>query len=1242
MRSSNSRNGRPGPLPVGKIETQVVKELIRIVKMIIRESCSRKIMRKITSAMLLITAWISSCLWGQNAHQLLHPGGLEIDFFAGTEAFQARQKQRTSADNLLFFEKQDPKFSFGCNRGSVPEWNAEMVSAEQEMRKMVQSEIREVGGKTVYWLNTPLTINAYRDEFGAPIVWHRLMSSELLPVESGQKYRITFKLKGELYASPGSNSFVLTIDQFSAEHKKVGASLYHKCALLPNANAEEFSFLTGEETRFLRVHFGLSGCGTAEVYDVQMHTQMVDDYEVQLHPMATMDNQFHLASGKYGHLMFGQQVESGNMPVNPKMKLTLPAGFHVLGSGRSWGEPYTETKNSDGSTTLVFPVLVYQWERLARKDYSSTFPVLVLITTDLAPSEKLYRAEYQAIADNYQGQVKNFSLKVIPPFAGKRPKYFQTGVYDYRSMDTSNHRVEEFVAFYANMGFNCYFCFNWVPETSRAMKQAGIWRLASAPLHDGFLARGPTADKRPDYTHFLGTDGKPAHAAAICPNTVIQRSEYYREQILAPLQKKLLTEDACDFLMSNWEPGHFQSGSGCYCLKCKEQFQQQSGIAAAELDKNWPGQMITNFRKEWFDFKSWQHALYLETFEKDLKEIAAEAGKESGFMPMITRDLMLDTEFNFTADNAFAVSHYADRIDWINPWGPYLGYHWKENRWPPTGDRIRMLTAARSVVRYLDQVCGDPGKRPKLLAFPLGLCVQMTIAPAALKMDTLSVYIGGWQGSTPYYFPAGYDNRYWQALAEANTLIADSERFVIEGEKLPPGKGGQVTGLTAFPECPFAEFNAPDKPISALQIDSFRQGDDYLFAVANFWQRGEVFFRFVFSALPEGNRYHLRNLDGNLDYGSFQGSELAEGITLHCGALRWAFFVLQPESGQVVQNQSPVLSQTELKSLQQQRSKIIELAYAAELTFQKESQPPPESMPDYSMLQGQEHAGVRFRLESKSKEVRGVQRLGAYSTRISAGTDRQASLLVECGNDVCRVELSRGAFISSWQLEDGTELCVSDPALGLAMDGPWLPAARITQPMQLLKTEEIAGGLAVELERKLNLNDHQELAGLMLTKRMEFTHRQVRITSTLKNPYSDTIRFAYRYQNLPLLLASKDKQSGKAVLKAGQIMHEFKRDFNSHFLRMAGVSPDLHILRNMPEKEKTQVTLISAPEVDFVSPGNHTILSVRLTPAEDFHGFAVFDNPNLESCTFEPIFNQRELPVGQSWQAGMTLQVKQP
>lgn len=1199
-------------------------------------------MRKITSAMLLITAWFGTGLLAQNADQLLHPGGLGIDFFTGTEAFQARQKQRTSADNLLAFEKLDPKFSFGCNRGSVPEWNTAMITAEQEMRKLGQSEIREVGGKTVYWLNTPLTINAFRDEFGVPIVWHRLMPSELLPVQPGLKYRVTFKLKGEVYASPGSNSFVLTVDQFSAEQKKTGLSLYHKCALLPNESAGEFSFLTGEETRFLRVHFGLSGCGTAEVYDIQMQTQMVDDYEVQLHPMATMDNQFHLASGKYGHLMFGQQVESGKMPENPKMKLTLPAGFQVLGSGRNWGKPYTETKNPDGSTTLVFPVLVYQWERLARKDYSSTFPVLVLITTDLAPSEQLYRAEYQAIADHYQGQVKFFSLKVIPPFAGKRPQFFQTGVYDYRSMDTSDGSFQEFAAFYADMGFNCYFCFNWVPETSRAMKQAGIWRLASAPLHNGFLANGPQADKRPDYTHFLGTDGKPAHASAICPNTVIQQSEYYREQILAPLRKKLLTDDACDFLMSNWEPGHFQSGSGCYCSKCKEQFRQHSGIAEAELNKYWPAQIITHFRKEWFNFKSWQHALYLETFEKDLKEIAAEAGKDTGFMPMITRDLMLDTEFNFTADNAFAVSHYADRIDWINPWGPYLGYHWKENRWPPTGDRIRMLTAARSVVRYLDQVCGDAGKRPKLLAFPLGLCVQMTVSPAALKMDTLSVYIGGWQGSTPYYFPAGYDNRYWQALAEANTLIAGSERFVFEGQRLPPEKSAEVTALTAFPECPFAEFNAPDKPISALQVDSFRKDDDYLFAVANFWQRSEVFFRLAFAGIPEDKPYHLTNLDGNLDYGSFYGRELAEGITLHCGALRWAFFVLKPESGQGLQNSTAVLTQAELKRLQQQRSKTIERDYAAELAFQKESLPPPESMPDYSFLQGLEHAGVRFRLEMKSTEARGVQRLGAYTTRVSDGTDRQASLLVESGNDVCRVELSRGAFISSWRLQDGTELCVSDPNLGLAMDGPWLPAARITQPMAVLKTEKIDGGLALELERKLNLNDHKELTGLVLTKRMEFTQRQVKIISTLKNPYSDTLRFAYRYQNLPLLLASQKKQSGKALLKAGQGTHEFKRDFNSHFLRMAGVSPDLQILRNMPEKDKTQVTLISAAEVDFVAPENHTILSVRLNPAEDFHGFAVFDNPNLESCTFEPIFNQRELPVGQSWQTSMTLQVKQP
>ena len=49
-------------------------------------------------------------------------------------------------------------------------------------------------------------------------------------------------------------------------------------------------------------------------------------------------------------------------------------------------------------------------------------------------------------------------------------------------------------------------------------------------------------------------------------------------------------------------------------------------------------------------------------------------------MPMITRDLMLDSEFNLTDQNAFAVRFYASKVKWINPWGPYLAQHWDNLR----------------------------------------------------------------------------------------------------------------------------------------------------------------------------------------------------------------------------------------------------------------------------------------------------------------------------------------------------------------------------------------------------------------------------------------------------------------------------------------------------------------------------------------------------------------------------------
>ncbi len=963
------------------------------------------------------------------------PGGIMPGFFNGTETYKKEMSSRSSSGNLMDVKQAGYHSVFGINRGSI-QWNDDWAKKEAEMQKLVSGGAKEIDGVPFYWVETPVEVSKYLDATGMPILWNRIMPSQNLKVRHGGKYLITFKAKGQAFQAPGHNRFVVFIDSYGVNRKPSAGLFSHVLDHRPAVTGESVSFIASPDTDNIRIHFGQEGCGHLEVGDIKVVEQVASDYDVMLYPEASMDNTFCISRGQYGHLCFGQQIESGILPAHPKMKLTLPAGFKLIATG-TWtpSRGMTETGNTDGSTTFVIPVTVYQWEHLAIKEHSMTFPVLAMVTTDLSVSDNGYAATYQAIADNYEGKVKTFTLKVMDPVFGKRPKYFRTGVYDYRILDTGDNTFPLFAEWYAKMGFNCFYTFNWRKTTSEVMKKLDIWRLGSGIFQNGYYFNGPAADKRPDYTWYRGMDGKPANDRAICPNAVSQHTVYYQNEVVAPMQKQIAVPDGVDYLMSNWEPSGIMTGGGCFCDRCKADFIAFTKLPKADVDAVWPDKVINKYRSEWFKFKSCQHMRFLAAYENDLRAASRRNGakEEAGFMPMITRDIMLDSEFNLAGESAFAVHNYADKLRWINPWGPYLGYHWKLQKMPEAGDRIRMLTAVRSVNRYLDIVCGNSMNRPKILGFPLGLSIGMTVSPEALKMDTLSIFVGGWQGSTPYYFPSGYDCRWWKALADSNTLMADTERFVIEGKRAEDKFKALVKPLTPFPSPLFFEFNEPDKLISSLQAETFTGGEDTLFAVANFWQRAEVFFELKYAALNPEKSYSVRNLDDNIRYGAFSGREIANGITLHLGGLRWGFFVVSPVKDKTDKTGFP---QEEVKKLMLRRLPAIQKAYTDELAYQKNTMAPVEAAPDYSALKPISNDGVSFSSEQVKKKKKEGLLVNAYSMASSTTDIPETSLIVKGGKSTWRVVLTSGAFIRDWTLADGTQLCVSFPRWDLP-DGPW-------------------------------------------------------------------------------------------------------------------------------------------------------------------------------------------------------------
>jgi hypothetical protein len=85
-----------------------------------------------------------------------------------------------------------------------------------------------------------------------------------------------------------------------------------------------------------------------------------------------------------------------------------------------------------------------------------------------------------------------------------------------------------------------------------------------------------------------------------------------------------------------------------------------------------------------------------------------------------------------------------------------------------------------------------------------------------------------------------------------------------------------------------------------LQSWEFAKGSTRLIAVGNFWEQGECFFRLTLNGLNPRTRYVLHEPAARRVYTDASGrvvrtgAELSKGVLLHVGAMRCAFFVLEP------------------------------------------------------------------------------------------------------------------------------------------------------------------------------------------------------------------------------------------------------------------------------------------------------------------------------------------------------------
>jgi hypothetical protein len=401
---------------------------------------------------------------------------------------------------------------------------------------------------------------------------------------------------------------------------------------------------------------------------------------------------------------------------------------------------------------------------------------------------------------------------------------------------------------------------------------------------------------------------------------------------------------------------------------------------------------------------------------------------------------------------------------------------------------------------FLRRHIQDPARRPKLLAMPNSFqCGTWVTEPEAFAFEVLCYFVNRWEGVFGYFFPRGYDHRYWNAYAKANKAIAEHEGTVLKGSETDQVSFKPATPLPRPLIATGWKHALPsivDREI--YQYRAFRKDNEIVAALGNFWQKGELFAVMKISGLKEKQQYAVDSSEG-YSLGSFSGTELAKGILVHAGALRWNFFRIHP--GKAAHEK--VIPQDAMRSEMEKRLPSIrkmadwEKEYAAKTEAEMRDNDPVNDFKSVKEVSG------------NSVTLKAVQENGKDYLEITFPKGR------------ILLDPAKGGSLTSMKIK--SKELVHD--FGFGMVGFWSPrpvSHQIGKGYLIKDIRKTAQGIEVVLSHSITSLEKPALDQLKIVKTYLFTPGGVSIKTTLNNGAFIPRRFAFRYHNVPSHLAVAD------------------------------------------------------------------------------------------------------------------------
>jgi len=838
-------------------------------------------------------------------------GGATFDFKAIGER---RMASGVEGENLVThadFSAEDPGDPYRWRGGEYCYIHHRNVDRKGSMIKDVKAcvvwSIKDGVAKIVK-LPKILEIVGGREDFALATsgAWTKYVK---LPDAKGGLYRLSFKYKMRHQSLGGKkgDGFVLTsFNQSEPGNKRVAEVPVGKLDTwrLVDSAAEwtlaSRDISVPEGSVAANMLFRIDGIGEFEFKDVSFRRciEMADEVYLHAEPVNSLDRTFYISEGHASMVVYMWKAKDPAAKYDLR-KLSFDfkttGGFEVLETPT----PHSVPTNPGSGWNTHGVVVKCNAKPVSRGTLSAT-------------------AFYDGRRISNTDVIELVSVSRI---VAKHPRYYTTGFISggrYIKMRLPETRK----AFMES----CTECgLDWVVTNDKTM--AADWRKAGAKFvvscqvgANGYrlgpleMRKNRPADERyvtlgREELERLGVDpgtfrrGEDASLRrevelAVCPVAVYEEMPHFRNVFLPWLKEAM---DGFDGDWANWEPYGFD-GKGCFCLKCARAFAKYLGVPEEEVTKDWPkcviktssfeGRLASKFPR----FRSLEHAKLVHTIDKYVTEYTGGPEKSVGFMPGVGFDQMMSVGRGVGAD-WYSPKDYQEGMKWMEPWGPYPHWSYAESYVYLKSDVIRGWCAAKDIRETVDRIPAD--RRPRLQAFPQGQQMHTWITqPEWMRINMDSFFLNGWESTVVYFFPQGYDARWWRVFAEHTTRAAMYEDFVFKGVRtdaqnvLTPvreyAKNIPVMGGR------FPQFDN----VSLLQHVAYDRNGRRIVGVLNFWDFGDAFFRLQAKCLAAGD-YRIVDELGvlwapNRKKDTWTAEELATGVDLVVPSLRTRVFEIVP------------------------------------------------------------------------------------------------------------------------------------------------------------------------------------------------------------------------------------------------------------------------------------------------------------------------------------------------------------